>query len=201
MLGVLRWVVADFGPLILFRVLDLTLGIKPAIAGSVLYILANCAWRWHRGLPFTRIYRLSAALTVVFGGIDLLSTRRFMLKYEALVTNVFTGFAFVLGAGGPRPMVLELAEHRVGSPFPQRADITRFFQLFTLFWAAYFFAKAGFYLVVAATLAMAQAMLVRSIVGSGSMALMVGLSMTQGQRLFTLCQRLGLLTRVTKPAG
>jgi intracellular septation protein A len=198
MLGVVRWMLADFGPLILFWALDLALGIKPAIAGSVLYILGDCAWRWRRGLPFSRVYRLSAALTVVFGGLDLLSATPFMLKYESVVTNVFTGLVFVWGARGPRPMVLELAEQRRGEPLPQRVDIIRFFQLFTLLWAAYFFIKAGFYLVVATTLPMTQAMLLHSVVGSGSMALMAVFSVTQGRRLFTLCQRLRLLPRVAE---
>jgi hypothetical protein len=91
---------------------------------------------------------------------------------------------------------MELAEQRQGSPFPDRPDITRFFQLFTLLWAGYFFVKAGFYLIVAALMPMTQAMLVRSVVGSASLALMVAVSVTQGRRLFRLCQWMGWLPPV-----
>jgi intracellular septation protein A len=194
--GALRWVLIDFGPLLIFWILTLSFGLKPAIAGSVLFILGNSLWRWRRGLPFTRIYLLASVLTVVFGGVDLLSATPFMLKYEAVITNAFTGIAFVAGARGPRPLVMELAEQRQGTPHPERPDITRFFQLFTLLWAAYFFVKTGFYLSIAALMPMTQAMLVRSVIGTASLALMVVLSATQGRRLFRLCQWMGWLPAV-----
>ncbi len=192
----MRWVLADFGPLLMFWGLDLAFGLKPAIAGSVLFILADGLWRRHRRLPVTRIYILTSVLTVVFGSVDLLSATPFMLKYEAVITNAFTGLAFVAGARGPRPLIMELAEQRQGSPFPDRPDITRFFRLFTLLWAGYFFVKAGFYLAIAALMPMTQAMLVRSVVGSASLALMVAVSVTQGRRLFRLCQWMGWLPPV-----
>ncbi len=148
----------------------------------------------------TRIYVLTSVLTVVFGSVDLLSATPFMLKYEAVITNAFTGLAFVAGARGSRPLIMELAEQRQGSPFPERPDVTRFFQLFTLLWAAYFFVKAGFYVAVALLMPLAQAMLVRSVVGSVSMALMVAVSVTQGRRLFRLCQWMRLLPPVSAPS-
>jgi intracellular septation protein A len=200
MLGAARWVLADFGPLVVFWILVLAAGIKTAIAGSVLFILGDVLWRWRRGLKFTRIYLLTSGLTLVFGAVDLLSATPFMLKYESVVTNVVTGLAFVAGARGPRPIVQELAEQRQGAPFEDRADIVRFFQIFTLLWAAYFFVKAGFYLVVGQMMPMAEAMAVRSVVGTASLGLMIVLSVTQGRRLFSLCRRMGLLPSVAGPA-
>lgn len=194
--GALGWIAADFGPLIIFWLLDLAFGIKAAIAGSVLFIIADSLWRWRRGRPFTRLYLLTATLTVVFGSIDLMAVTPFMLKYEAVITNAFTGCAFVAGARGGRPMLQELAEQRQGAPFPNRPDITRFFAIFTLLWATYFFAKAAAYLAVATTMPLTQAMAVRSVAGTASLALMIVLSVTQGRRLFALCQRLGLLPYV-----
>ena len=200
-LGAARWVMADFGPLVVFWILYLAVGIKAAIAGSVVFILGDSLWRWRRGLAFTRIYLLTSGLTVVFGAVDLLSATPFMLKYESVVTNVVTGLAFVAGARGPRPIVQELAEQRRGERFEHRPDIVRFFQLFTLVWAAYFFVKAGFYLAVGQMMPMAEAMAVRSVVGSASLGLMIVLSFTQGRRLFLLCQWMGLLPPVAEPKG
>jgi intracellular septation protein A len=194
-------VVADFGPLLMFWALHLSFGLKVAIAGSIAFILGDGMWRCWRGLPFTRIYVLTSVLTVVFGGVDLLSATPFMLKYEAVITNGFTGFAFVAGARGSRPLIMELAEKRQGAAFPDRPDVVRFFQLFTLLWAGYFFVKAGFYLFVAVMIPLTQAMLVRSVAGSASMALMVALSVTQGRRLFRLFQWMGWLPSVVQAAG
>jgi hypothetical protein len=128
--------------------------------------------------------------------IDLTLVDPFMLKFESVVTNMATGLMFVAGAYGPKPMIQEVAEQREGKPFPERADVRRFFQLFTLSWAVYFFAKASFYFWAAWTLPLVQAMALRSIVGGISLGLMIVISATQGRRLFAVCQRLGLLPAV-----
>ena len=79
-----RFALAEFGPLIVFWALAATLGVKPAILGSILFIVADAAWRWRKGLAFTRLYLPDERLTLVFGLIDLASTSPFMLKYEAV---------------------------------------------------------------------------------------------------------------------
>jgi intracellular septation protein A len=199
--AVLRIVFAEFGPLLVFWVLAYLFGTKAAIAGSVLFIVADVTRRRISGIAFTRIYVLASGLTVMFGAVDLLATTPFMLKYEAVVTNLATGIAFVIGARGPKPMIQEVAEQRQGSPFPEGADITRFFQYFTLLWAFYFFAKAAFYFWTAWTMPLLQAMAVRSVVGSVSLGLMIALSVTQGRRMFFICRRLGLLPTVLERAA
>src|SRR5208337_5549981 len=201
-----RFVLAEFGPLIVFWGLALTLGVKSAILGSILFILADASWRRRKGLAFTRLYLLTSGLTLVFGAIDLAATLPFMLKYEAAVTNVATGAAFVAGALGEKPIIQEVAEQR-GEAFVATREIRAFFRLFTLAWAAYFFLKAAFYVWMVWTLPMLEAMALRSVVGSISLGLMIAVSATQGRRFFFLCRRLGLLpkpeassTPASKPA-
>ncbi|MFZ1963635.1 MAG: septation protein IspZ [Roseiarcus sp.] len=188
-----RFVVLEFGPLVAFWILSYALGVKAAIVGSIVVIAADATWRRLRRLDFTRLYVLTSGLTLVFGAVDLMSAQPFMLKYEAAVTNVATGIAFVVGALGAKPLIQEVAEQRQGKPFSGGADIRRFFQLLTLFWAAYFFVKAGFYCWTAWTFPMAQAMALRSLIGGVSLGAMIGLSVTQGRRLFFVCRWLGLL--------
>ncbi|MGO9418356.1 septation protein IspZ [Roseiarcus sp.] len=195
-----RWALAEFGPLIVFWALALTVGVKPAIAGSVLFIVGDAAWRWRTGKAFTRLYLLVSALTLVFGGIDLVSTSPFMLKYEAAVTNVATGLAFVGGAMGRKPIIQEVAEER-GETIPASRETRAFFRLFTLVWAAYFFVKAAFYVWAVWTLPMLEAMALRSVVGSVSLGLMIVVSVTQGRRLFFLCRRLRLLPTAAAPSA
>jgi intracellular septation protein A len=189
----LKGVLADFGPLIVFWLIDVGFGLKPAIAGALLAILIDSLWRWRSGRSFTRLYLLTSMLTVVFGCIDLLSADPFMLKYEAVITNSVTGVAFVFGARGPKPIIQEFAEQREGVAFNDRPEFPRFFQLFTLLWAGYFFVKAGFYWVVGEMLPLAQAMAVRAVVGTASLVLLIFISSTQGRRLFRLFKRMGLL--------
>jgi intracellular septation protein A len=194
LLAVVRCALAEFGPLIVFWTLASTLGVKPAILGSILFIVADAAWRWRKGLTFTRLYLLVSGLTLVFGLIDLASTSPFMLKYEAVITNAVTGVAFVAGALGEKPIIQEVAEQR-GESFVATNELGAFFRLFTLVWAAYFFLKTAFYLWAVWTLPMLEAMALRSVVGSVSLGLMIAVSTTQGRRLFFLCRRLGLLPK------
>ncbi len=195
-----RFVLAEFGPLIVFWALALTLGVKPAILGSILAIVADAVWRRRKGVAFTRLYLLTSGLTLVFGAIDLAATSPFMLKYEAAVTNVATGVAFVAGALGEKPIIQEVAVQR-GETFVATPEIRAFFRLFTLAWAAYFFVKAAFYVWMVWTLPLLEAMALRSAVGSLSLGLMIAVSATQGRRLFFLCRRLGLLPKPDASAG
>src|SRR5271156_1371306 len=192
--AVARFALAEFGPLIVFWLLALSFGVKPAILGSIVFIIADAVWRWRKGLKFTRLYVLVSALTLIFGFVDLISTSPFMLKYEAAVSNVVTGIAFVIGALGEKPIIQEVAEQR-GEKFVATNEVRAFFRLFTLAWAAYFFLKAAFYVWMALTLPMLEAMALRSIAGSVSLGLMIAVSTTQGRRLFFLCRRLGLLPK------
>src|SRR5271156_143919 len=64
--AVARFALAEFGPLIVFWLLALTLGVKPAILGSIVFIVADAVWRWRKGLKFTRLYLLVSALPLIF---------------------------------------------------------------------------------------------------------------------------------------
>ena len=193
-----RFALAEFGPLIIFWGLAATLGVKSAILGSILFIVADAAWRKRKGLPFTRLYLLTSGLTLVFGLIDLAQTTPFMLKYEAVVTNAATGLAFVAGALGEKPLIQEVAEQR-GATFVVTREVTAFFRLFTFAWAAYFFIKAAFYIWIVWELPMLEAMALRSVIGSATLGIMIAVSVTQGRRLFFLCRRLGLLPKSDTP--
>jgi intracellular septation protein A len=194
--AVARFALAEFGPLIVFWLLALAFGVKPAILGSIVFIIADAVWRWRKALKFTRLYLLVSALTLVFGFVDLVATSPFMLKYEAAVSNVVTGIAFVVGALGEKPIIQEVAEQR-GENFVANDEIRTFFRLFTLVWAAYFFLKAFLFAWMAWTMPMLEAMALRSAIGGVSLGLMIAISVTQGRRLFFLCRRFGLLPKAT----
>lgn len=194
----LRFMLRELGPLLVFWVLALTFGTKAAIAGSVVFIIADALWRYRRGNRPTRLYIFSSTLTVMFGAIDLFAVTPFMLKYESVLTNVATGAAFVIGARGAKPMLQELAEKQRRMTFPEGADVRRFFQLFTLLWAVYFFVKAAFYFWLGLIMPLTEAMALRSIVGGITLGLMIALSVTQGRRLFFLCRWLGLVPTVAR---
>jgi intracellular septation protein A len=201
MRALVRFALAEFGPLLVFWALALSLGVKAAIAGSLTTILVDGVWRLWRGRPFTQLYVIVSALTLAFGAVDLCVATPFLLVYEAPITNALTGAAFVYGAFGARPMLMEVAAARPGVSFPDTGETRRFFRLFTFAWAVYFFLKSGGYLWLAATLPLTQALALRSVLGGISLGVMTALSVTQGRRLFFLCRRLGWLGAREAAAG
>ena len=199
LVAALRFVFAEFAPLLVFWALVSLFGVKIAIAGSLLAILADSALRVYWRRPFTRIYLVVSALTLGFGAVDLCVATPFLLVYEAPITNALTGIAFVFGAFGDKPMVQEIAERRPGADIPQTEEVRRFFRLFTLIWAGYFFVKAAGFLYLAASFPLTQALALRSVLGALSLIVMIALSVSQGRRLFTLFQRLGWLGAPSAP--
>ena len=193
MIAIIGRVLAGFGPLIAFWGLDLAVSLKAAIAGSVVWMLGDSLWRWWRGLEFTRLYLLVGVLTVGFGAVDLVSETPFMLKYEGVITNIVIGLICAAGARGPRPMVMEILEQQQGEVIPKRPNIIRFYQLFTLMWAAYFFAKAGVYFVIGMMMPMTQAMAIRSVFGTVTMIMLMAFSILRGRKLFLFLRRKRLL--------
>jgi len=192
-MGLIRYVAAEFGPLIVFLALSAAFDIKIAIAGTVAATLIDAGWRWFARRPFTRLYLIVTALTLGFGAVDLLAPTPFLIVYEAPITNLLTGAAFLAGAFGEEPLVMEIAQSRAPERIPQTPQTRRFFRLFTLVWVAYFVLKAIAYVWIAATLPMAQAIALRSALGGISLAVMIAISSTQGRRLFNLCRRRGWL--------
>lgn len=193
-LGFLRYIVMEFGALIVFWVALYFFGIKPAIAATIAFILLDALYRWRARKPVTRIYVLTSTLAVVFGAIDLYAANPFMIKYEAVITNTVTGIFFVVGARGEKSMLQEMAERR--QQFPDRPDVRYFFRLFTLFWSSYFFIKAAVYLWLGLILPLERALALRVVIGNVSLVAMLALSFLGGRRLFFLCRWLGLLPTV-----
>ena len=191
----LRFLLGDFGPLIAFWAFYLSFGIRAAIAATVAFAIGDFIYRIRYRRRFTRIYLLSSSLAVIFGAIDLLAATPFMLRYEAVVTNVATGIFFVAGARGPKPLIQEFAEQRSG-PLPERADVHRYFELCTYAWAVYFFLKAAAYFAIAQAFSLATAMAIRSLAGGISFGILLFGSIALGRRGFFLLQRLGWLPQV-----
>lgn len=179
----------DFGGVIVFYALLATLGLRAAIAGTLVFVPIDAFRRHALKVGFPRLYILSTTMVLVFGGIDVFSKQPFMLKYEGAVTESIVGVAFLIGSRG-RSIIEELV-------MQQQPDFThphrrRFFQLITRSWAVYFLCMAGFFLWVSQHVTLVHAVGIRqvaSLVGAAAMALF-SFSGGVADRVF---QRLGLL--------
>lgn len=192
LLRAVGFIVDQFGPLIVFYAFDLTLGLKAAIAASVAFVAGDAIRRYAQGLAFSRIYKMSVAVTIVFGAIDLSVRTPIMLAYESVISNAAFGLFFVAASRGERPMFQDLAERQEGHALPARPDVAFFFRVLALIWAASFFLKAALYLWIAGRYPLAQAIAIRAVVGPVSLGVMILLSI-RGRQLFRLFRKLGWL--------
>ena len=111
--GQLRAGMFDFGGIVAFYLLLWCVGIKAAIAGTIVFIVLDAIRRIRRKLGFPRIYLLSNTLVVCFGAIDLLSANPFMIKDQVVISSLAVGAMFALGARG-RSIIQELVEQQSG---------------------------------------------------------------------------------------
>ena len=190
--NMLRVLAQELGGLILFWIVLWRFGLKPAIAATLLFVLIDGARRLVGGIGFPKVWMLSNALALAFGLIDLRAATAFMIRYEAVVSNVIAGVVFLVGAFGRKPMIQEIAEERQGSPFEDRADLRVFFRAFTLVWAGYFFVKALAYVWLARSMPLEHALTVRSVAGTASFVVMLLISF-RGRQIHALCRRWHLL--------
>ncbi len=182
----------EMGGLLVFWVVLWGFGLRPAIAATLGFVVLDGARRLLRRTPVTRVWMLSNGLALAGGAIDLWATTPFMVRYEAIGTNLLTALLFLSGAFGRTSVVQEVAESWRGTPFEAgRPDLRAFFRAFTLVWAGYFLVKALVYLWIAAHLPLERALALRSMIGTASFALMILVS-RRGAALFRLGRRCGL---------
>ena len=187
----LQQVSNDLGSLGVFLIMRWIVGLKGAIAATVLYVVVDLIRRIVIKEKVTRIFWIISLTTIGFGTIDLMVDDPFMLKFEAVLTNLITAFVFAATVSGT-PLALEIARTWQTAEIPDRADTRRFFQIMTWIWVGYFVAKAGFYLWAAIAFDTTMAMVVRVPIGIGSLVAMIVFSM-QGRRWFALMKRFGWL--------
>lgn len=184
-------ILGDFAGMIFFFLLLHFAGLKAAIIGALAAIAIGAWWRWRSGKGFDRLWLVLSGLTLVFGLVDLTVETPFLIRFEAVITNVVIGAAFTVGAFGAKPMVQEFAEKGQGAPFPpDRRDLKAFFRAFTLVWAGYFYLKALVYVLLALALPFEDMLLWRALFGNATMVLMMAISV-KGRAVYGLCRRLG----------
>jgi hypothetical protein len=187
----LQQVSNDLGSLGVFLIMRWIVGLKGAILATVLYVVIDLIRRVVVKEKLTRIFWIISMTTIGFGTVDVLVDDPFMLKFEAVLSNLITAFVFA-GTVSGTPLALEIARTWQTTEIPDRTDTRRFFQIMTWIWVGYFVLKAGLYLWAAIAFDTTIAMAVRVPIGTGSLLAMILFSM-QGRRWFHLMKRFGWL--------
>lgn len=184
-----------FGSLLVYWAVLLAWGVKPAIAATLLFVVADAAWRLWRRTKLPPLWLLSSGAAIVFGAIDLWAQTPFMIRYEGAVINLVTALAFAVGAFGREPLVMRFAQQRGADAPWERPEVIRFFRAFTLAWSLYFVARAAAFLWIMNHFALTEAIAARTVVGWVSLGIMLLISIN-GRLVFMACRRVGLFRPV-----
>jgi uncharacterized membrane protein len=171
------FLLSNFGPLIAFYAVNYRFGLMPAIAASSLWSIAEVVRHLVSKTPLTMIFKFSAAMTVVFGLVDLLAQQSLLFKYEAVVTNIATAAVFGATLRGGKSIIQESYERSPraqGRKMPEW--LPRYFRAVTAVFVVYFLAKAVLYFFVARAYSIEQALAIRAVVGNVSLAVLFGLT-------------------------
>lgn len=190
--AVVRGLIGTFGGLVLYWIALLTLGVKPAIAVAMVFILIDGGRRLVTGRTFPPIWLAGNGAAILFGLVDLYARTPFMLRYEGAILNFGWAIGFAIGTFGREPIVLKFARSR--SPdIPDNPQIIRFFRTFTAVWSLFFVVRAAAVLWIMESYPLTQAIAIRTAFGWISMGMMLLVSFN-GRKVYDICKRLGLFT-------
>jgi intracellular septation protein A len=182
----------NFGPVLVFYAVNHFYGLKPAIAASILYTTAEIISKVSKNKKLTSLFKFSAIMTLVFGAVDLYSQQIFMFKYEACVSNVFTGLFFGASLFSEKTVLQEFRE-KSGDSKPVTRDRVAYFKILTAVWTIYFFAKASAYFWMASHMSLEKGLLIRTLLGSMSFYALLLISIFGSKKLFPLMKKWNLL--------
>ena len=171
LLATLVWIARDFGPLVAFWVANRFLGFVPALALSMAWALVDVVLLKARKKEISAFLKFSIGVTILFGGVDIWMRGPFLVRYEAVMTNVATGVFFAMTLRRDRTIIQEFAERRAtakGTAIPITPDTLQYFRLCTWTWTIYFFVKAVFYAWTGWRYGLARAFAIRVVVGNAT---------------------------------
>jgi uncharacterized membrane protein len=170
--SLLRFALVNFGPLLAFYAGYYAFGLLGGIAAGVLWVVAELAvTAWKRERP-TRLFVMTAALTVGFGAVDLLLQKSVLFRYESVITNVLVGAYFGSSLRGPKTLIQEFYERSLPAGTAPKPHVVVYLRGLTVVWTAYFFVKAAVYGWLSTRYPLEEAMAVRGVVGPVSFGAM-----------------------------
>lgn len=188
----IRFVMTNFGPLITFYGVNHFYGLQKAIVFSTVFTVVEIGIKIRRKEPIPTLFKFTAAMTLIFGGIDLYFQQSILFKYEAAVTNSFTGVFFGTSLLGKTSILQNLQagqdDGRVWTP-----DRVAYMRILTGIWTGYFFMKAGAYFWMASHFDIERGLMIRTIAGTASFYAMLVVSVFGSRLLFPWMKQNGLL--------
>jgi uncharacterized membrane protein len=175
-----KFVVRSFIPPLAFFALFEWKGPKPAIAVTVVATLAQVIVHRVRGEKISPFFITSATFTIVFGSMDLFVHEPKYYRLAPFAENFVMGAMFGVTVAMGRPIALwfaralpeQIRPELSPKPGERGGGLEAYLKKVTYAWIAYFFAKAFFFLYLAFVVDLGKLILLRSVIGGSTIALM-----------------------------
>jgi intracellular septation protein A len=193
--GFLRLLLQDFGPLLIFFALNNEFGVRVALTGSMIFGVGLIGALIIRKKNVPTFLIFATLCSLVFGTIDVYSGSVFFVKFESVVTNLFTAAFFSWSLFGSRTPIIQEFALRTDPTLEENLDdaLKFYFRILTWVWIGYFVLKSAVYLWVGLYYSLEAGIAFRTVFGNITMWSLLGVTMVFGRQLFDLFDRLGLL--------
>ena len=162
----------SFAPVLAFYAGDWAWGLKAGIVASAVVSIAEVVWAWWRGTGVGALFKVTAAMTLGLGALDLICTSPRFFSWEGVFTNLlFAGYVVYLLLTGPEPLLEEIFRQRPELR-EEADDLAARARVMLAFVLALSVAKAVVLSWVAWTFAMEEAVGIRTAIGVGSMGIL-----------------------------
>lgn len=193
MVGLLKFLFSNFGPLLVFYVTNHFYGLKIAIVASVVWTFAEVVHHLVKKKPISMFFKFSAGITIVFGLVDLYLQKSFLFKYEATLSNIMVGVFFACSLFNKKPIIREFAEAQGQIPKELSPDSEYYFKFLTVVWSGYSFAKAIGYFWIASRYSLEEGLAIRVVIGNVTFYSLLAVSIFGSKQIKFILAKLKML--------
>lgn len=188
-----RWILLNFGALILFQLTKHFLELKWAIAISMVYAVAEILWLKSRGRKISPFMLFSLGVVLAFGGLDLWLANEFFMKLESGLMNLMMAGVFGISLFREKSVVEELAESQGRISSEKSPDKTFFFRVITTIWFLYYILRAVLFTWMNFTITGGESLIIKTLFGTASFYVLLAASIGLSRQLWHLLLKLRLM--------
>lgn len=175
----LEFLVRGFIPPLAFLITFEWKGAKPAIAVAIAATLIQLVVHRLRRHVISPFFITASFFTVLFGGLDLVAHSPRFFKLAPAAENILMGLVFAGSVMVGKPIALWFAQALPESVRPSASDeaggdLAAYMRKVTIAWSVYFLAKASLLLYFAFRFDLGELIVLRSVIGGPTLALMFG---------------------------
>lgn len=173
LVGGAAYVLTNFASPIVFYLTFHKIGAKAAIGLTISVTVLQLLFHGFRKQKPTIFFIITTLFVVIFGGVDLfLSTPRFF-RFEPFAQNFLIASFFLYTYLAHVPIYSRIAADLPARLRPKQPLPEKYYRQVTLAWVVYLFIKAGFFLFLAFAVNLGELILLRSIIGGGTLLAML----------------------------